>query len=163
MPPDPPEDAAPLPPEALPILPMPQSPGSEDMCINIPLWRMVSRPFSLVGNPVERADFVYLLDPENNAPGSYAPEHGLTLSDAAAAILKCCEAEGAATVDLHSLSGFTQDKLVKFKRLRQGETYADLPYPDYIGHPFHPGKDEYEYDRKQEGDLRCADGARADR
>ena len=97
------------------------------------------------GNPVERADFVYLQDPENNARGSYAPENGLTLSDAAAAILKCCEAEGADTVDLHTLSGFTQDKLVKFKRVRQGETYADLPYPDYIGHPFHPGKDEYPY------------------
>ena len=99
----------------------------------------------VVGNPVERADFVYLLDPENNAQGSYAPEHGQKLSDAAAAILKCCEEEGLNTVDLHTFSGFTQDKLVKFKRVRQGETYVDLPYPDYIGKPFCPGKDEYPY------------------
>ncbi len=99
----------------------------------------------IVGNPVERADFVYLWDPENNAPGSYAPEHGQKLSDVAEAILRCCEYEGAATVNCHDLSGFTQDKLVRFKRVRQGGTYADLPYPDYIGHPFHPGKDEYPY------------------
>ena len=99
----------------------------------------------VVGNPVERADFVYLLDPENNARGSYAPECGQKLSDVAAAILKCCEAEGVNTVDLHNLSGFTQDRLVKFKRVRQGKAYADLPYPDYIGQAFHPGKDEYPY------------------
>lgn len=99
----------------------------------------------VVGNPVERADFVYLLDPENNAQGSYAPEHGQRLSEVAEAILKCCETEGVNTVDLHMRSGFTQDKLVQYKRVRRGETYADLPYPDYIGLPFRPGKDEYPY------------------
>jgi len=99
----------------------------------------------IVGTPVERADFVYLLDPENNAQGSYAPEHGRKLSEVAERILESCKSEGVETVDLHGLSGFTQDKLVKFKRVRQGETYADLPYPDYIGWPFRPGKDEYPY------------------
>ena len=99
----------------------------------------------VAGNPVERADFVYLLDPENNAQGSYAPEHGQKLSEVATAILKCCEAEGVNTVDLHTRSGFTQERLVQFKRVRQGETYADLPYPDYIGKAFRPGKDDYPY------------------
>ena len=99
----------------------------------------------VAGNPVERADFVYLLDPENNAPGSYAPEHGQLLSYVAEAILRCCELENVATVNCHDLSGFRQEKLVRFKRVRQGDGYLDLPYPDYIGHPFHPGKDEYPY------------------
>ena len=99
----------------------------------------------IVGNPVERADFVYLLDPENNSVGSYAPEQGQRLSDVAAAILDCCAAEGIPTVNCHDLSGFTQDRLVKFKRVRVGDTYRDLKYPDYIGHPFRPGEDEYPY------------------
>lgn len=99
----------------------------------------------VAGNPVERADFVYLLDPANNAPGSYAPEHGQELSDVAAAILRCWEAEGAEAVNCHDLSGFTQEKLVRFKRVRQGSGYADLPYPDYIGQPFDPARDAYPY------------------
>lgn len=99
----------------------------------------------VVGSPVERADFVYLWDPYNNAPGSYAPEHGQRLSDVAAAIMDCCARAGIATVDLHEKSGFTQDKLVKFKRVRAGDGYLDLPYPDYIPYPFRPGEDEYPY------------------
>ena len=99
----------------------------------------------VVGNPVERADFVYLWDPENNAPGSYAPEHGQKLSDVAAAILESAEQEGMCTVNCHDLSGFTQDRLVKFKRVNVNGTYQDLPYPDYIGHAFRPGKDAYPY------------------
>ena len=48
-------------------------------------------------------------------------------------------------MDLHGLSGFTQERLIKFKRVRQGTTYADLPYPEYIGKPFCPEEDEYPY------------------
>lgn len=99
----------------------------------------------VVGDPVERADFVYLWDPYNNAPGSYAPEHGQELKDVAAAIMDCCASEGVPAVDLHEKSGFTQDRLVKFKRVRAGDTYLDLPYPDYIPYPFRPGEDDYPY------------------
>ncbi len=95
----------------------------------------------IVGNPVERADFVYLLDPENNAPGSYQEENGQKLSDVAEAILECAELEGLETVNLHDLSGFDQEKLIKFKRVKG----KDLPYPDYIGVEYVPGKDEYPY------------------
>ena len=99
----------------------------------------------LAGNPVERADFVYLFDPENNAPGSYAPEHGQRLSDVASAILACCALEGVPTVNCHDLSGFTQDRLIRFKRVTRENGTEDLPYPDYIGIPFTPGRDVYPY------------------
>ena len=99
----------------------------------------------IVGNPVERADFVYLLDPENNARGSYAPEYGLTLATLAAEILRCCRLENIATVNCHDLSGFTQDNLIHFKRVKQGGQVLDLPYPAYVGLPFAPGLDPYPY------------------
>lgn len=99
----------------------------------------------VVGNPVERTDFVYLWDPENNAQGSYAPEQGQTLSCISAAILKCCGLEGIATVNCHDLSGFTPENAVRFKRVRRGERVEDLPYPDYTGIPFAPGEDPYPY------------------
>ncbi len=99
----------------------------------------------LVGNPVERADFVYLLDAENNAAGSYAPVKGLWLSEVASAILEACREEDVPTVDCHGRSGFTQDRLVRFKRVVRDGQIADLPYPDYAGIPFRPGKDPYPY------------------
>ena len=99
----------------------------------------------IVGNPVERTDFVYLLDPENNARGSYAQEKGLALSVLSAEILKCCEQEGVATVNCHDLSGFTPENAVRFRRVRCGDHTEDLPYPDYIGVPFSPRNDPYPY------------------
>ena len=99
----------------------------------------------IAGNPVERADFVYLLDPFNNARGSYAPENGVWLKDLSREILSAYEALGAETIDLWTLSGFTQDNLVRFKRVRRNGRPEDLPYPDYIGVPFDPGRDEYPY------------------
>ncbi len=99
----------------------------------------------IIGNPVERADFVYLLDPTNNAQGSYALENGLSLAVLADEIQSCCAIEGIPTVNCHDLSGFTQENLIRFKRVRQGEIYRDLPYPDYVGIPYHPGDDEYPY------------------
>ena len=97
------------------------------------------------GNPVERADFVYLLDPENNAMGSYAPENGVWLKDLAADILAAYQAEGAAAVDLWTRSGFRQDNVIRFKRVRRNGACEDLPFPDYPGIPFDPGRDEYPY------------------
>ena len=99
----------------------------------------------LVGTPVERADFVYILDPENNARGSYAPENGLLLKDLAADILRCCESEGIATVDTNRLSGFTNETVIKFKRVKKNGMPMDLPYPDYVGVPYDPKTDEYPY------------------
>ena len=98
------------------------------------------------GNPVERADFVYLLDPENNAQGSYAPEQsGEWLRDVSAAIRKAYAEEGVVPVDLWGRSGFTQDRLIRFKHVRTDAGYADLPYPEYVGIPFDPLHDEHPY------------------
>ena len=99
----------------------------------------------LVANPVERGDFVYLLDPENNAAGSYAPENGLFLKDLAAEILACCASEDIAVLDLNTLSGFTQQSVVRFKRVRSGDHYEDLAYPHFVGIPYDPKEDEYPY------------------
>lgn len=99
----------------------------------------------IAGNPVERADFVYLFDPENNAPGSYAPEHGLWLKDLAKEIFSAYASEGVHPIDLWGRSGFTQEKLIRFKRVRQNGSYVNLPYPAYIGLPFDPKQDEYPY------------------
>ena len=99
----------------------------------------------IAGNPVERADFVYILDPENNAAGSYAPENGLWLRDLAAEMLDAYAALGVHTVDLWGQSGFTQDRVIRFKRVRRNGRYENLPYPDYVGIPFRPGQDEYPY------------------
>lgn len=99
----------------------------------------------IVGNPVERTDFVYLWDPENNARGSYAPERGQTLSALSLAIIKCCETENVSTVNCHDLSGFTPENAVLFKRVKRGDQVEDLPYPDYAGIPFSPKEDPYPY------------------
>ncbi len=97
------------------------------------------------GNPVERADFVYLLNPENQAPGSYAPENGVWLKDLSAAILEAYRQEGVHPVDLWGRSGFVQEKLIRFKRVRKNGIPVDLPYPEYTGIPYDFRKDEYPY------------------
>lgn len=99
----------------------------------------------VAGNPVERADFVYLLDPFNNAKGSYADRAGVYLSDLAAQLLEACRSENIAVVDLNRESGFTQESVIRFKHVRKDETYQNLSYPDYVGLPFDPEKDEYPY------------------
>lgn len=104
----------------------------------------------IAGNPVERADFVYILDPYNHAQGSYAGQAGQTLSDVAAAILEACRSEGIRTVDLHRESGFSQETVIHFKRVKKDGKYVNLPYPDYVGIPFDPGADEYPYPREAE-------------
>ena len=99
----------------------------------------------LVCNPVERADFVYLFDHFNNAPGSYAPEHGQRLADIADAIYAACRAFGVPALDLHKASGITPQNAVRFKRVRTADGVRDLPYPDYAGLPFDPENDPYPY------------------
>ena len=105
----------------------------------------------VVGTPVPRGDFVYILDAENNAHGSWAPdrEQGtgreVYLHEVASLILDCCEAEGVPCIDLYRAAGFTEENAVKFKRVKVGGAYRDLPYPDYVGVPFDPKRDEYPY------------------
>ncbi len=99
----------------------------------------------LVMNPVERADFICVLDTLNQAQGSYAPEAGVMLSKVAEAIVSCAEEMGLCVLDLYKTCGFTQENVIHFKRLKKDGIYQDLPYPDYIGVPYHAETDEYPY------------------
>lgn len=99
----------------------------------------------LVMNPVERADFVCVLDTLNQAQGSYAPEAGLMLSEVANAIIACAGNAGIPVFDLHRECGFTQENVIHYKRLKKDGIYQELPFPDYIGVPYHPDTDEYPY------------------
>lgn len=99
----------------------------------------------LVLNPVERADFICVLDTLNQAQGSYAPEAGTMLSEVAQAIYTCAGNAGLPAFDLHKACGFTQENVIHFKRLKRNGVYEKLPYPDYIGVPYDPATDEYPY------------------
>lgn len=99
----------------------------------------------LVMNPVERGDFVYILDPLNHAHGSYAPDQGQWLSDIAEGIRSACERAQIPVLDLHSLSGFAPETAVRFKRVKTEEEYQELPYPAYVDVPVDYEKDDYPY------------------
>lgn len=97
--------------------------------------------------PMQRTDFVYLFDPNNNAYGSYKSKNGQRLSQFADAVKKIGNYEHLDVVDLYYQSGMTVNNLVKFKRMKEPVTgeYQDFKYPAYIGIPFHPGIDDYPY------------------
>ncbi len=99
----------------------------------------------MVMNPVERADFICVLDTLNQAQGSYAPEGNVMLSEVAEAIFSCATEAGLCALDLHNECGFTQENVIRFKRLKKDGIYKELPYLDYIGVPYHPETDDYPY------------------
>ncbi len=99
----------------------------------------------IVCTPVERGDFVYINDPNNNAHNSALPEeNGVYLREIAAAIREACQALDIECVDLHEESGFTVENVVRFKHVKTPDGYRDLPWPDYAEYPFDPA-DEYPY------------------
>jgi lysophospholipase L1-like esterase len=97
--------------------------------------------------PMQRADFVYINNPKNNAYGSYKPKDGQTLEQFANAVDSIGKFEGFNVVDLYHKSGMKVKKLVKFKRLKDPQTgaYKNFSYPDYTTIPFNPETDEYPY------------------
>ncbi|MBP3543590.1 MAG: SGNH/GDSL hydrolase family protein [Lachnospiraceae bacterium] len=99
----------------------------------------------LVLNPVERADFICILDTLNQAQGSYAPEAGVMLSWVAEAIYRCANNAGIAAFDLHKECGFTQENVIHFKWLKKDGSYQKLAYPEYVGVSYQPETDEYPY------------------
>ncbi|HJC23603.1 MAG TPA: SGNH/GDSL hydrolase family protein [Candidatus Eisenbergiella merdavium] len=99
----------------------------------------------IVMNPVERGDFVYILDPMNHAHGSYVPDQGQRLCDIAKGIFETCRNEGIPVLDLHGLSGFSPETAVRFKRVKTAEGYRDLVWPEYVGVPVDHERDEYPY------------------
>jgi len=97
--------------------------------------------------PIQRGDFVYIADMENNAYGSYQDKNGQDLAQFAAAIIEIAQHEKLESIDLYNASGITQENMVKYKRLKDPATgeYRNYSYPDYVGIPFNPGADEYPY------------------
>ncbi len=97
--------------------------------------------------PMQRADFVYINNPKNNAFGSYKAKDGQWLEQFAAAVDSIGRYEHFDVVDLYHKSGMAVKNLVKFKRLKDPQTgvYKDYRYPDYTAIPFNPETDEYPY------------------
>jgi lysophospholipase L1-like esterase len=97
--------------------------------------------------PMQRVDFVYFNDFKNNAYGSYKPKNGQYLEDFANAVSAIAKYEHFAVVDLYHKKGMSYEQLVRFKRLKDSATgeYKNYPYPQFIGLPFDPNKDEYPY------------------
>lgn len=101
----------------------------------------------LLITPMQRADFVYLLNPKNNAYGSYKAKNNQLLESFALAIDSIGRYEHLSVVDLYHHRALTLKNLVNFKRLKAPQTgmYTNYSYPTYIGIPFQPGADEYPY------------------
>ena len=97
--------------------------------------------------PMQRVDFVYFNDFKNNAYGSYKAKNGQYLEDFANAVNNISNYEHFQVVDLFHKKGMDHSQLVRFKRLKDSATgeYKNYPYPDFIGLPFDPSKDEYPY------------------
>lgn len=97
--------------------------------------------------PMQRNDFVYILDPNNNAYGSYKPKNGQTLEAFANAVRDIGKLEKLPVVDLYHDRQLDITQLVHFKRLKDTTTgsYVNYRYPASTGIPFHPGNDAYPY------------------
>lgn len=97
--------------------------------------------------PMQRVDFVYLNDFKNNAYGSYQPKNGQHLEEFANAIKIIANYEHFPVLDLYHKKGMDHSQLVRFKRVKDpvSGVYKNYSYPDFIGLPFDPSKDEYPY------------------
>jgi len=97
--------------------------------------------------PMQRSDFVYLMDMKNNAYGSYRDKAGQTLEEVANAILDIGHQLNMKVIDLYHERRLSVSRAVHFKRLRDPRTGnpVDYHYPEYTGIPFNPATDEYPY------------------
>ena len=98
--------------------------------------------------PMQRADFVYINDPKNNAWGSYRPnKSGQMLKQFADTIRAIGQEAGFEVVDLYHHPKLKLEKLVKFKWLKEpgSDGYRKYRYPAYTQIPFNPETDEYPY------------------
>jgi lysophospholipase L1-like esterase len=100
--------------------------------------------------PMQRADFVYIADMNNNAYGSYRDKNGQTLAAFAECIRSIGEYEHLEVADLYNKSGMDIKNLVKYKRLKDPQTgvYKNFKYPDFVNVPFDPKTDEYPYPKE---------------
>ena len=101
----------------------------------------------LLITPMQRMDFVYINDPNNNAYGSYKPKNNQWLEEVANAIRAIGQLEQIPVVDLYHNPKLKLENLVKFKRLKDPATgqYKNYQYPLSTTIPFSPKDDEYPY------------------
>ncbi|MGF7072796.1 SGNH/GDSL hydrolase family protein [Mucilaginibacter sp. R-33] len=97
--------------------------------------------------PMQRNDFVYISDANNNAFGSYQEKNGQSLEDFANAVIAIGRYEQVPVVDLYHHPLLKMEDLVRFKRLKDPKNgmYRNYIYPQSVGIPFDPKNDEYPY------------------
>ncbi|MGY3051851.1 lysophospholipase L1-like esterase [Pedobacter sp. UYEF25] len=97
--------------------------------------------------PMQRVDFVYISDPNNNAYGSYKKKNGQSLEEFANAILAIGRYEGLPVVDLYNQPALAIKHLMKFKRLKNQKTgaYENFKFPQSTNMIFNPKTDDYPY------------------
>jgi lysophospholipase L1-like esterase len=97
--------------------------------------------------PMQRGDFVYLLNPTNNAYGSYKNKNGQSLEAFANAVMTIGKMENIPVIDLYHDRRLGQKHMVNFKRLKDPRTgsYKNYRYPKFTRIPFDPKNDEYPY------------------
>ncbi len=101
----------------------------------------------LLITPMQRADFVYILDQKNNAYGSYQAKNGQQLEQFVAAVIDIGKKENLKVLDLYHDRRLEFSSLVKFKRLKDSASgmYRNYPLLKSIGMNFNAEKDEYPY------------------
>ncbi|MES2061190.1 MAG: SGNH/GDSL hydrolase family protein [Bacteroidota bacterium] len=97
--------------------------------------------------PMQRNDFVYITDANNNAYGSYKKKNGQSLEEFANAVLAIGKYEHVPVVDLYHDPSLKLENLVNFKRLKDPQTgkYKNYTYPQSTETPFNPKTDDYPY------------------
>lgn len=97
--------------------------------------------------PMQRNDFVYLLNASNNAHGSYKSKNGQSLEAFANAVIAIGKHEKIPVIDLYHDRKLGLKRLVNFKRLKDPRTgkYVNYRYPTFTDIPFDPKNDEYPY------------------
>lgn len=97
--------------------------------------------------PMQRNDFVYIADANNNAFGSYQKKNGQSLEEFADAVIAIGKYENIPVVDLYHHPSLKIENLVHFKRLKDPKNgeYKNYTYPLSTGVPFDPKNDEYPY------------------
>jgi len=97
--------------------------------------------------PMQRTDFVYLLNATNNAYGSYKTKNGQSLEAFANAVITIGKMENIPVIDLYHDPRLGLKHLVNFKRLKNPRTgnYKNYRYPQFTQIPFDPKNDEYPY------------------
>jgi len=97
--------------------------------------------------PMQRGDFVYLLNPTNNAYGSYKAKDGQSLEAFANAVITIGKMENIPVIDLYHDRKLNVKHAVNFKRLKDPRTgeYVNYRYPAFTNIPFDPKNDEYPY------------------